>query len=65
MGLAPFILAVIIIIAGIGALAVAFKSDEGHGVAALILLVGVLTLLMDSFTIVGSKDVAVQTSFGK
>lgn len=65
MGLALFILAVIIILIGIGVLAVAFKDDEGYGIAALILFLGVLILGLDSFTVVGSKDVAVQTSFGK
>lgn len=77
MGLALFILAclvglvgLVLIIKGTVTKAPTFRGDTNtelrvRGLGVMILLVGVLILGLDSFTVVGSKNVAVQTSFGK
>lgn len=64
VGLALFILSILILLA---AVAWGFMAEEGYrlGGGIAIGLLGLLVLGLDSFTVVGSKDVAVQTSFGK
>lgn len=55
----------IVLLAGLGALAWAWRDGEGYGIGAALLFLGLLILGLDSFTIVDSKNVAVQVSYGK
>lgn len=64
MGLAIFIVALLILLVGAVFLLAAFKQGEGYGVGVGILFLGLLVIGADSFTIVGAKDQAVQVSMG-
>lgn len=65
MGLALFIIGCIVVLLGIGGLAISLMENDGVGIAVLVIFGGLTIIALDSFTVVGSKDVAVQTSFGK
>lgn len=65
MGLAIFIVALVICAVGALGLLVAFKNDEGYSFGVGILFLGLLIIALDSFTVVSAKTTAVQISMGK